>query len=120
MSRTWKSPIELAEKLREKADAGAEARLAPATARLIAQLLENRLPINCPGSAWNVDLYAKGSCVLKLDREGNVEEVVAWARSAGVARAALGALTGTDARTSYEQRRGSWVEARIDPRLPPS
>jgi hypothetical protein len=41
---------------------------------------------------FRVDLYADGHCVYRLDRNGEIASIEAWARNALIARAAYDAL----------------------------
>ena len=64
-----------------------------------------------PGAKWNIDLHSSGSCVYRLNAKGDDIEIVAWAQSSGVARAALEALRKANPDYRYQQRRRAWVES---------
>ena len=70
---------------------------------------------------FRIDLYASGSCVYLLDHKGEVESLVAWARSTIVASRAFAALVDQYPTQSFCQRRRSHVEnERIAPAPDPS
>lgn len=114
MSRPWKSRIELADALAERAATGETIPLSPRTAKLIARMLRGQKLRPGLGTAWDVDLFATGSCVLEVDDAGNVLEVTAWAKSTLIAHVARRALREANPETRYEQRRRGWVEAHGD------
>jgi len=112
----WKSRYELAEALKARAAIGRNLTISPATARLIAMLIVGESVHVGHGSAWHVDLFAQGSAVLELGRDGKPMRMAAWAQSTSVARSALYKLWATYPESQFEQRRGSWVEATTDDR----
>jgi len=59
---------------------------------------------------FRVDLYSEGSTIYRLDAEGKDLEIVAWARSSLVARAAFLHLLKEYASDQFMQRRRSWIE----------
>ncbi len=66
------------------------------------------------------DLYSSGSTIYLLDSAGNDSEVVAWAKSTMVARAAFDHLCRQYPDRSFEMRRKAWVEEeRVIARAPP-
>lgn len=66
---------------------------------------------------FNFDPYSEGSCVYETDAEGNIRELVAWAKSTLVANVAFEKLCEQNPETSYLQKRRSWVEnERVVPR----
>lgn len=59
--------------------------------------------------SW-IDVHAQGSAIYKLDAQGDIDEVVAFASNSIVARAAFNELCASYPRYSFSQRRRSWVE----------
>jgi hypothetical protein len=59
---------------------------------------------------WKIDLYSEGSCVYRLDSDGEIESIAAWARNSLVAAEAFKALVKQYPNDRFEQRRRSHVE----------
>jgi hypothetical protein len=59
---------------------------------------------------WKIDLYSEGSCVYRLDSDGEIESIAAWARSSLVAAEAFKALSEQYPRDRFSQRRRGFVE----------
>ncbi|MEP9389674.1 hypothetical protein [Mesorhizobium sp. KR9-304] len=59
---------------------------------------------------WNPDLYAEGSCIYEVDGDGDLVDLVGWAKNSVAAAAAFAELCARNPGTSYQQRRKSWVE----------
>ena len=58
-----------------------------------------------------VDPYLEGSCVYRLDKNGDDLELVAWARNSGYARLVLDALRRDHPDDRFEQRRRARIES---------
>lgn len=100
---------ELAAAIRAQAAAGRNVVLSPETARRVAQCLDTPTPRR--PSIWNINAHADGSTVYLLDARGEIVEVVAFAKSGLVARAAFDYLCENQPKESYSQRSGARVEA---------
>jgi hypothetical protein len=107
MKRKWSSATELADALRARAGEGLTTVVSPETAKLIAFLID---PPRRPPDRFHIDAYAQGSAIYKLDAKGEIDEVVAFAKSTLTARAAFLELCESNPRYSFSQRRKSWVE----------
>lgn len=59
---------------------------------------------------FTFDPYSEGSCIYQLDDEGNIYELVAWAKNTLAANAAFEELCKRNPGTSYLQKRRSHVE----------
>lgn len=100
---------ELAAAIRAQAAAGRNVVLSPETARRVASHLDPPPPQK---SIWNINAHADGSAVYQLDARGEIVEVVAFAKSTLVARAAFDYLCENRPNESYSQRNGARVEAK--------
>lgn len=109
MSRRWKDTSELAAAMRARADQGRDVVLSPNTARLIAMAID-RPSYRASNSLWEINLYEVGSCIYRLDGEGGIDRVDAWARSTLIAEAAFRASLDAYPKYRFEQRRRGWVE----------
>lgn len=99
---------ELADAIRAQAAAGRNVVLSPETALRLTQCLDTA-PRRA--SIWNINVHVEGSTVYLLDARGEIAEVVAFAKSALVARAAFEYLCENHPNESYSQRSGARVEA---------
>lgn len=108
MSRNWKDMAELGAAIRERAAAGKQVVLSPETALRVAATLApaSRRPVN-----GFIDPFSEGSSVYRVNEQNDILELVAFARSALVARAAFDHLCERYPNESYSQRRRAWVEA---------
>ncbi len=114
MPREWKSDLELALAMQEKAIAGENVVLSPETAYYLCGLMTPKP--EGPGARFRIDVHADGSAIYELDAAGEIKTVVAFARNASVARAAFDYLCKEYPEDSFSQRRRSWIEAqRIAP-----
>ena len=116
MQKTWNDARELAVAIEERVLCGHQRIvLTPSTALWIARQIQGAVARqNAPRppiSKFGIDLYATGSCVMQVDTEADILEVVAWARNSIAARAAFEELCRLNPEKSYHQRRKSWVEA---------
>lgn len=57
---------------------------------------------------WKIDLYSEGACVYAVDKDGNIREVVAWARNHLAAKAAFDYLRTRNPTERYSVRNRSW------------
>ena len=107
---------ELADIFRQRAGAGWTTLLSPATTHLVADALDAYVPkpppapVKRPGDQLRVDLYAEGSTIYRLTRQGEIFELVAWARNSLVARVAFDELVRRYPRDHFSQRRRSFEE----------
>ena len=90
--------------------------LTPETARLLADAVDRR---SSRSDRLGINPFSDGSTIYRLDCEGEILEIVAFARSALAARMAFEYLCSHDPEQSFSQRRRSWVEVeRIVSRQP--
>lgn len=94
-------------------------KLRPATAMWLVQMMRNAMvrhdaetrSSSVRDPRIDIDMYATGSRVLRVNDNADIIEIVAWANNAVVARAAFDELCRREADQSFHQRRRSWVEA---------
>ncbi|CAM5418076.1 hypothetical protein ATER59S_02351 [Aquamicrobium terrae] len=102
--------------LRQRAEAGWNTLLSPGTSALVAKALESyappppRPPPRSPSARFVIDVFEKGSAIYKLDRQGEILEVVAWAQSTLAANATFADLVERNPTERFRQKRKSWVE----------
>jgi hypothetical protein len=111
MPHEWKSLRHLAEAVRRKARAGKNVVLSPETALAVAEHLDGRPPSRGPDRLSNIDAFTQGSAVYRLYPNGERAELIAFASSALVARAAFDYVCERYPEDSFSQRRRAWVEA---------
>ncbi len=106
----------LASIIRQRAAAGWNTLLSPSTSLLVAEALEThvppppRPPAPSPSARFLVDVFERGSAIYKLDRQGEILEVVAWAQSTLTANVAFADLVERNPKERYMQKRKTWVE----------
>ncbi len=113
IEKTPSAALELAVAIEEHVLCGRKVVLSPPTALWIARQIQNaiaRRDVPPVKSHFNIDLYASGSCVMQVNSNEDIVEVVAWAKSSIAARAAFDHLCDRDPERSYQQRRGGWIE----------
>lgn len=117
--RKYETPDEIrsfAGTLRKRAVAGRNTLLSPETSILIAQALETYAPTpsqpvpHSPSARFLIDVFDRGSAIYRLDRQGEISEVVAWAQSTLTANAAFAVLVKQNPTERFAQKRKSWVE----------
>ena len=94
-------------------------KLRPSTAMWLVQMMRNALvrhdaearSSRVPDPRIDIDMYASGSRVLRVNDNADIIEIVAWANNALVARTAFDELCRREPDQSFHQRRRSWVEA---------
>jgi hypothetical protein len=99
--------------MEKRALCGGRVVLSPSTAIWIARQIQNAVRRQKSGpliSKFCVDLYDTGSCIISLDAKGDMMEILAWARNAIIARAAIEELCRREPSYHLQQRRKSWVE----------
>ena len=116
--KTWEDAAQLAIAMEEHILCGhRRVVLSPSTALWIARQIRNAVqrrenqklqPRKIDKFA--IDLYDTGSCIMNVDDEGDILEILAWARNSLVARAAFDELCRREPNYSLHQRRGGWIE----------
>ena len=94
--------------MRKRATSGRNVVLTPETALSLCSFIEDT---GRPLMRGIVAPFDEGSAVYRVDDKGDIVELVAFARSALVARAAFDYLCDRFPEGSYSQRRRAWVEA---------
>lgn len=113
----WKSVDQLVEAMQDRIDAGKAIHLSPDTARVVLFLIAPREFQR--DKRFHVDLFSSGSCIYRLDHEGEIAEPVAWAKSSIVANRAFDSLTEQYRHLRFLQKRGAWVENETPEKPPP-
>lgn len=109
---------EIAKRIFNTAKQGKVVQLKPETAKQIALWLMESMEPQFQDRHANIDLYAEGSCVYRMKRDGSgIMDLAAWAANATVARAAFNELHRTYPNDHFVQRRKAHVEA--DTKEPP-
>jgi hypothetical protein len=125
VSRAYRTPIDpdapnllwlLGDIFRQRAAAGWTTLLSPKTTILVAEALDAYAPkppeqeYRDPDARFSVNVFKSGSAIYRLDRDGEIFEVAAWARSTSVARSAFDRLIEQYPNDRFMQKRRSWVE----------
>lgn len=117
MSRQWTTLSDLAAQLLERAEWGKTSTISADTARKIADALMrlDRPTAPQPRHRLHVDFFSGGSTIYQVGNDGELVEVVAWARNALVARAAYDEMAAREPESRFEQRRRAYVEKPAPP-----
>jgi hypothetical protein len=106
----------LADIFRQRAMVGWTTLLSPETTILVAEALDAYAPkppeqeYRDPDARFSVNVFKSGSAIYRLDRDGEIFEVAAWAKSTSVARSAFDRLLEQYPNDRFMQKRRSWVE----------